>query len=113
MSLPVLGPSFKNVMELMYQSYVPRILNAAVEIGLFEELSKKDCTLQELSDHLKADERIVEALVDLLIAVDLIEGSRETMRLTDMAREFLVQSSPVNQIIAIQGFSGSDGPLII
>lgn len=110
MHIPVISSSYLNIMELMYQSYIPRILNAALEVGLFEELSKKDLSLSELSDQLKADERIVEALVDLLIAIDLIDEDKENFGLTAMAKDFLVQSSPVNQISSIQTYNGSAGP---
>lgn len=109
MKIPLLKSSSKTIMDLMYQSYIPGILNTAIEVGVFEALSKNELSLSRLSGHIRADERIVEALVDLLITIDLIEGSRDNYRLTTIAQEFLVQSSPVNQIAALKTYSGSTG----
>ncbi|MDD9301551.1 MAG: hypothetical protein HUK40_04070 [Desulfobacter sp.] len=102
--------SSKGLFDLLYQSYVPRIINAAIEIDLFQALSKKGMTLVQLIKSLKIKAIITHALLDVLIAVNLVEKEGEVYSLTPAARDFLLTEAKKNQIDAVKAYSGSSGP---
>ncbi len=99
-----------NLMKLLYNSYLPKVLNCALDINLFEVLAQKDMSLAELSKKLNTVETITEALLDVLIAVDLIQKKEETYSLLQTANDFFLNASKANIVRVVKGFSGSAGP---
>jgi len=110
MKVPALKASFNELNNLMYKSYLPGIINAALEAGVFEDLSDGPAGIPDLSAATEANERVLEALLDVLAAVQLIEKQDDQYGLSDLAREFLLRGSGANQINALKTFSGSAGP---
>jgi hypothetical protein len=99
-----------DLMRLLYQSYLPKIINCASEINVFETLSQNALPLSELSEKLSTDESITEALLDVLIAVELVARQKNTYSLTQTAKDFLLHGSAANIVNVVKGFSGSAGP---
>jgi hypothetical protein len=110
MTVPVLQSNCSGLLGILYQSYIPKIINAGIEIHLFEELSRKDMSLSELSQQLHSKEHITEAVLDVFIAVNLVQKHKETYSLTQVAKDFLLHDSAANQIGAVAMYSGSAGP---
>jgi len=110
MKTPEIHSTCGQLMGILYQSYVPRILNAAIEISLFEVLDSKEMSLSELSKNLKTDSSVTEAFLDVLTSLDLITSQNDKYSLAQTAKDFMVKGSPANQIDAILRFSGSAGP---
>lgn len=110
MKTPAIQSKFGPLAELLYQSYVPKILGAAIDVNVFEALNRNDLSLPELCERLKTDKAVTEALMDILVALDLAAIRDTTYRLTQTAKDFLVKSSAANQLGAIKTFSGSAGP---
>ncbi len=118
-SLPTLHSHYSKLNNLLYVSYVPKVINAAIEIKLFEALSKNDFsltylpsdfTLDAIASNLGAERKVTEALLNVLEKIGLISITNNTYSLTVLAEEYLVQSSETCQINAIQQFNGSSGP---
>ena len=111
-TLPRPQSSYSKITHLLYRSHLPTILNASIEIGLFDTLSDHPMPLNELAETMETDRHVTEALCDLLIELALLEESDEGYRLTVMAREFLVTDSPINQLsdIGIYADVGASGP---
>ena len=99
-----------SLMRLLYQSYLPKIINCAIEIDTFETLSQNALPLSELSEKLNTDESITEALLDVLIAVELVARQKNTYSLTQTAKDFFLDGSAANLVSVVRGFSGSAGP---
>lgn len=110
MNIPEIHSTCGKLIGILYQSYVPKILKAAIEVHLFEALALSDTSLSELSSKLKTDKAVTEALLDVLMALDLVTKQSNTYSLTQTAKDFLVKDSGANQLGAIQKFSGSVGP---
>jgi hypothetical protein len=97
-------------MEWMYCSYLPKIVNAAVEINLFDVLHDNSMTLAELSGKLNSHEEITEALLDSLVAMELLAKENGDYILTQTAIDFMRNESPASQCGTIRAYSGSSGP---
>ncbi|PIE58261.1 MAG: hypothetical protein CSA33_04980 [Desulfobulbus propionicus] len=67
-------------------------------------------SLAEISKELKSVKNITEALLDVLIAVGLIEKKEEKFSLLQTANDFFLDVSKANIENAVKGFSGSAGP---
>lgn len=65
---------------------------------------------EKLSDVLETNERLTESLLDVLIAIGYLERKQSLYTLTDLAKEYLIQQSEVNQIGAIKEFVSKEGP---
>ncbi len=119
MNIPTLLSHYSKLNNLLYISYVPKVINAAIEIKLFEALSKNDFsltylpsdfTLDAIATNLGTEEKVAEALLNVLEKISLVSITNNTYSLTVLAEEYLVQSSEACQINAIQQFNGSSGP---
>ncbi len=110
MNIPVLETSFNGLNNLLYKSYLPKIINTAVDAGIFEELSNTPMNFSILSGKTGTDERITEALLDVMTAINLLEKTDGKYRLSFLAKDFLLKDSAVNQAAAFKMFSGSAGP---
>ncbi len=110
MSIPILRSGCGSLQGILYQSYTPKVLNAAIEIGVFEVLANSHLTLAAISDALQTDSHITEGILDVLITVDLIEKKNDVYRLTLVSKDYLLKDAPASQLGAIQRYSGSAGP---
>lgn len=108
--LPPLSSSFRSLNNLLYQSYIPKIIHAAIDIELFDLLDSGEKSSTEIATALNTIHNITEALLNVLVAIELIQKKNDKYALTDQAKDFLVKKSPVNQIGAVKSISGSAGP---
>ncbi|MGD9157121.1 MAG: methyltransferase dimerization domain-containing protein [Desulfobacteraceae bacterium] len=99
-----------DIMKLLYQSYLPRILNCAIEINVFEVLSQDALQLSELSERLKTVETITGALLDVLVAIELVTRQENRYSLTQKGKDFFLSGSAANLVNVVKGFPGSAGP---
>jgi len=101
---------FSTINNLLYKSYLPKIINAALEIGLFELLDGGAKTCKEISESLSTVENITEALLNVLVSIGLLDLQDDQYSLTALSKDYMVKSSEAHQIAGIQSFSGSVGP---
>ena len=101
---------FGKIHHLLYQSYLPNIINAAVEVSIFETLMNESLSYIELAEKLNTDKRITESLLEVLLSIDFIQNQNGKYSLTAQSKEYLTQSSDVNQLKAIKGFFVNEGP---
>jgi hypothetical protein len=101
---------YRDINNLLYSSYLPKTINAALDIGLFEALSKGAMSLGALSAALDADRAVLEALVGVLTLMDLLKGEKGVYALSAVSRDFMVKNAPANQLWEIKKYSGSAGP---
>ncbi|TKG97004.1 methyltransferase domain-containing protein [Puteibacter caeruleilacunae] len=110
MQLPVLKSAFSTINNLLYKSYIPNILKSAIEIGIFDALSGKAMSCNELVAAINTDYRVTESCLAVLVAADLLNKSGEKYSLTPLSDDYLVKSSPASQVYAVCEFATSDGP---
>ncbi|TAJ09289.1 methyltransferase domain-containing protein [Marinilabiliaceae bacterium JC017] len=110
MKLPEPQSTFSKLNNLLYLSYLPCIINTAIDISLFDILSENKFTLSELTDKTGTVPHITKAMLNVLIAIDLVGIEDNRYVLKTVAKEYLVQHSEIQQISAVQRFSGSAGP---
>jgi len=118
MNIPTLQPPFSKINNLLYVSYLPKVINAAIEVKLFEVLSEKglsltisenDFTLDNIVDRLGTKKPVTEAILNVLIKIALVSKENGIYGLTPLAEDYLITSSDANQLAAVQQFSGSNG----
>ncbi|UZJ40731.1 acetylserotonin O-methyltransferase [Prosthecochloris sp. SCSIO W1101] len=110
MKLPVLNSPYSQINNLLYKSYLPQIINSAVEAGLFDVLSGKSLSLRDVAKELNTDEQITGALLRILVAIDFMKEQDGRYSLTVLAEEYLVSNSLVNQLEAVKMFSEGSSP---
>ena len=111
MKTPILKSDYRPINALLYKSYLPKIINAAIEIGLFETVADRTMSLKAISQELKTNEYITQALLDLLTTIDFAVKQKDGQyRLSLLSQDFLLEHSDANQIESIKKFSGSAGP---
>ncbi len=119
MNIPTLNSHYSKLNNLLYLSYIPKVINAAIEIKLFEILaqkdnrltySKHDYTLETIVEKLGTEIAITEAFLNVLEKIGLVSLENNTYSMTPLAKEYLVQSSEACQINSIRQFDGSRGP---
>lgn len=99
-----------NLLRLLYNSYLPKVVNCAIDINLFDVLAQKELSLKEISGKLNTVETITEALLDVLVAVDLIKINEGKYSLLQTANDFFLDVSKANIVSTVKNFSGSAGP---
>ena len=110
MKLPVLNSPYSQINNLLYKSYLPKIINSAIETGLFDALSGKSLALDEVAKELNSDAHITDALLQILVAIDFVKKQDDCYSLTVLSEEYLVSNSAVNQLRAVKMFSKSANP---
>jgi len=106
--LQVTSP-YSTIHNLLCKSYLPNIISAALSIGIFDQLSKKEMSCSALADILKIDERITDSLLEVLVTIDFLEKKENNYALTLLSKEYLTSFSEVNQIGNIQEFVNDNG----
>ncbi len=118
MNIPKLQAPYSKLNNLLYISYLPKVINAAVAIKLFDVLSTPDeatsstkgRTLESIVKELDTPLAVTRALLHVLEKIELVRITEDTYHLTPLAEDYLVSSSEANQVKALQEFSGSNGP---
>ncbi|MBO8182334.1 MAG: methyltransferase [Archaeoglobus sp.] len=77
------------------------VLNTAIEVGIFEEL-KLPKSIDELSETLKCDKKLLSILCEVLRDLNLVSKQGEVYQNTEMANEFLTKNSAYSQIPFIE-----------
>ncbi|WP_421919417.1 methyltransferase family protein [Marinifilum sp.] len=103
--------AYSEINNLVYRSYLPNIISAAIDIGVFDELRYKPMSCAQITDVCGADERIMDALLEVLLALTYLEKDKSIYKLSPLADEFLTQASEFNQLGAIKQFTTHNGPL--
>jgi predicted transcriptional regulator len=101
---------FGEIHNLLYKSYLPNIINAAVEVSIFETLTNESLNYVELAKKLNTDIRITESLLEVLLSINFVQNKDGKYSLTAQSKEYLTQSSDINQLKAIKGFVVNEGP---
>ncbi len=109
MVVPELKSDFRKLNNILYHSYIPVILNASVNAGIFETLSLKGQSAAEMAKAMKYDYAILSAVLDVLYSVGLAEKEVDIYSLTSLSEDFMLEKSGANQITGIRMFSGSNG----
>lgn len=99
-----------SLVRLLYSSYLPKILNSAIDIDLFRTLSEKSLPLPELSERLGTEQSLTKALLEVLLAIDLIEIKDQNYGLSQDGRDFFLKESMADLTATARDFSGSAGP---
>jgi hypothetical protein len=101
---------FGEIHNLLYKSYLPNIINAAVEVSVLETLSDGAMSFAELSQKIDTDIRITESLLEVLLSINFVQCQDGKYSLTTQSKEYLTQSSNINQLKALKGFVVNEGP---
>lgn len=110
MNIPVLKTPYSKINNLLYISYLPKVINVAIDIQLFEILSEKGLRLDEITEKLDTKKGVTEALLNVLETIELVTHENGVYSLTHLAEEYLTQKSGAAQLHEVKQFNGSPGP---
>jgi len=110
MNLPTLQAPYSTINNLLYLSYLPKVINAAVEAQFFEILSEKPRSFDDIAQKSGTKKPVTKAILSVLEKIGLISTTDDTCSLTPLGSDYLVAGSEANQLAAIGKFSGSSGP---
>lgn len=110
MNIPILQTQYSKINNLLYMSFLPKVINAAADINLFETLSGNNLSLESVVERLNTKKSVTEALLIVLTEIGLIFKENGRYGLTRLSEEYLVKNSGANQLHEIKRFSGSNGP---
>ena len=82
------------IMQMMQGSQTTAILQAAVELGVFDRIAEGRGDAASIATEIRASERGTRILVDALVALGLVEQDGPGYRLSPLADTFLVTSRP-------------------
>ena len=105
-----LNLGFGEIHNLLFKSYLPNIINAAIEVSVFETLMNESLNYIELSEKINTDQRITESLLEVLLSIHLVQKKDDKYTLTVQSKEYLTQRSDSNQLEAIKRFIVNEGP---
>ena len=71
-----------------------RIIQAAVQLGIFDQIGSAATESRSLAGSLHLEPRATEMLLNALAAIELLEKHDEFFSLTPVAAKYLIQSSP-------------------
>lgn len=109
-SLPKIKTGYGKIHNLLYLSYIPKIINAAIQIKLFTTLAGQKMNGQALAQKLNTDPKTTKSLCEVLAEIQLLNKTEDNYSNTEISNELLLPESPVNQIMDVNTFSGSSGP---
>lgn len=89
--------NFDPIHGMLMSSVTGKAVMAAVRLKVFDALAEGALTPGELAAHLGTVEQRTAALLDLLVALELLERVGPAYANTPSAREFLVSSAPLFQ----------------
>ncbi len=88
---------FAPVNARMLESVSAKVIMAALELKLFDRLAGRAVRLSELADEMGVMANRLEPVVDILVAVELLERAGEKYCNTPVASEFLLSEAPLYQ----------------
>lgn len=101
-TLPEIKVGYAGLHHLLFAGSLPKILNAAIEVGVFDALAIAPLKIEDLAEKLETESAATAALCEILIDVSLLEKDDDRYSLTEMSQQFLVPESPVNQLLDIK-----------
>ncbi len=110
MEIPTLNTPYSRINNLLYMSYLPKVINSAADINLFEILSGNTLSLASVIEKLNTKKPVTQALLNVLSEIGLISEDKGFYSLTGLSDEYLVKTSMSNQLSEIKRFTGSGGP---
>lgn len=87
---------FAPIRTMLVESISTKVLMSAVELKLFDYLEEPS-TIASLAKKLNAVPELLESILDLLVAINLLNKVDRTYQNTPMASEFLVSTAPFYQ----------------
>ncbi|WP_300672525.1 methyltransferase dimerization domain-containing protein [Desulfoluna sp.] len=93
MHIPHVTAPFRPVHRILAAGCGTRILQAAMELRLFDELSKGPATPEELAAIIQSTPHQTEALLEVLRSLELVEREGRAYQNAPCAHQYLVQSS--------------------
>src|SRR5262249_13095016 len=84
----------RQIWDLWLSAVYPPAMAVADEVGVFESLSREPAAIEGLAARLDFDGRATGILLRLLASVGLLEQHENVFRLRDLARVYLLKSSP-------------------
>lgn len=110
MNLPIVKTAYSEINNLLYKSYLPNIVNAAIEVGVFDVLSNKVLSCADLTKEMDTDKQITKALLEVLVVIDFLKKKSDRYSLTVLASEYVTHASEINQLGAVKSFVVDGGP---
>ena len=107
MKIRTLHSAYSAINHLLYKSFLPKIINAAIELEVFDLVSKQPKTCKEICQSLNTNENVTEAFLDALESIDLLQRVDGKYEAAALSKDFLTQCSEANQIDDVRSFSGS------
>ena len=80
--------------NLLFADTGRQVLLLAHDIKLFPLLAEKPRTIKEICEELKICQRPAEAILTVLVSIELVEIEKNVYSLTPVAREYLLETSP-------------------
>ncbi|MBI9065510.1 MAG: hypothetical protein JEZ14_26225, partial [Marinilabiliaceae bacterium] len=88
--------------NLLYKSYIPKLIQTAIHIRLFETLEKEPLELEIIAEKTQTKVNLTEALLEVFTALEWLARKNGKYELTLLTRNFLLPSSEIEQLAAIQ-----------
>lgn len=82
------------IMKMMTGRWVEQTLYVAVDLELFTKISQGKSTIEDISNELGIEKRPIEMLLNVCIALNLLEKENNTYKNTQISEQFLVKSKP-------------------
>ena len=108
--LPEVRTGYCSIHNMLFISYLPKIINAAIEAGVFEALSGQQLTVEMLAESLETELGVTAALCDVLAELEMLAKDEGGYTLTAVSEDYLVSGSLINQLDDVKKFDGSSGP---
>lgn len=86
------------IWDICFSVYKYPCINVAIDIGLFPLLHNNPLTIAEIQESLKLGSRGTEALLAVISSMGLLTKQIDKYYLTDVARDYLLPSSPFSWI---------------
>ncbi len=86
--------NFSQLMGLAGGHAEARIIQTAVELGVFDALEASSLNVQSMAATLELNPRAAELLLNALASLTLLHKATNTFSLTDISRRYLLRSSP-------------------
>jgi O-methyltransferase domain/Dimerisation domain len=85
---------FPKLMGLAGGHVEARLIQTAVELGIFDALENSAATAETVANRLKLEPQATELLLNALASLELLHKRAEYFSLTDAAAKYLLKSSP-------------------
>lgn len=102
MNIPKLKSNYSKIDNLLHKSYFSAIIKTAIKLNVFELLSNKGLTIEEIVQKTKTDKNVTKSLLRTLISVELLKQDGKVFSLTTESKEYLTKKSEANQLHALE-----------